>query len=71
MLRYVIKRLFQMFPIIIGMTFVSFLIIKLAPGDFFFQLEMNPSVSKETVEELRKLYGLDQNIVLAYLKILL
>jgi len=66
MLRYVIKRLFQMFPIIIGMTFVSFLIIKLAPGDFFFQLEMNPSVSKETVEELRKLYGLDQNIVLQY-----
>jgi peptide/nickel transport system permease protein len=55
-----------MFPIIIGMTFVSFLIIKLAPGDFFFQLEMNPSVSKETVEELRKLYGLDQNIVLQY-----
>ncbi|MEO2068237.1 MAG: ABC transporter permease [Desulfurobacteriaceae bacterium] len=66
MLKYVIKRLFQMFPIVIGMTFISFLIIKLAPGDFFSQLEMNPSISKETIEELRKLYGLDQNIILQY-----
>ncbi|RUM41560.1 MAG: ABC transporter permease [Desulfurobacterium sp.] len=67
MFKYLLKRLIQMFPILIGMTFVSFIIIKLAPGDFFTQLEMNPSISKETIEELRKLYGLDQNIIIQYL----
>jgi len=57
-----------MVPIVIGMTFVSFLIIKLAPGDYFSQLELNPSISKETIEELKKLYGLDQNLFIQYSK---
>jgi peptide/nickel transport system permease protein len=55
-----------MIPIIIGMTFISFIVIKLAPGDFFTQLEMNPSISKQTIEELRKIYGLDQNVFVQY-----
>ena len=66
MLLFLLKRLNQMIPIINGMTFVSFIVIKLAPGDFFTQLEMNPAISKETVEELRKTYGLDQNLFLQY-----
>ncbi|SMP16877.1 peptide/nickel transport system permease protein [Desulfurobacterium pacificum] len=66
MFKYVLKRFFQMIPIIIGMTFISFIVIKLAPGDFFTQLEMNPSISKQTIEELRKIYGLDQNVFVQY-----
>jgi peptide/nickel transport system permease protein len=66
MLKYLIKRLLQMVPLLVGMTFVSFLIIKLAPGDFLTQLELNPSYSKETIESLRKLYGLDQNVFVQY-----
>ena len=67
MFKYVLKRLLQMVPIVIGMTFVSFVVIKLAPGDYLTQLELNPSISKETIEELRRLYGLDQNLLLQYL----
>ncbi|SMO35285.1 peptide/nickel transport system permease protein [Balnearium lithotrophicum] len=67
MFKYLIKRLLQMIPILIGMTFISFVVIKLAPGDYLTQLELNPSISKETIEELRKMYGLDQNILLQYL----
>ncbi len=66
MFRYVLKRFLQMIPIVIGMTFISFIVIKLAPGDFFSQLEMNPSISKQTIEELRKLYGLNQNVFVQY-----
>ncbi len=68
MLKYVLKRLLQMVPLVIGMTFISFLIIKLAPGDYFSQLELNPSISRETIEELKKLYGLDQNLLVQYFK---
>ena len=60
-----------MVPIVIGMTFVSFVIVKLAPGNYFTQLELNPSISKETIEELKKLYGLDQNLFLQYFNWLL
>jgi len=56
-----------MVPIIIGMTFVSFVVIKLAPGDYLTQLELNPSISKETIRELRELYGLNKNIFLQYI----
>jgi len=55
-----------MVPIIIGMTFLSFVVMKLAPGDYLTRMELNPSVSKETIEELRKLYGLDQNLFVQY-----
>ncbi|WP_456420346.1 ABC transporter permease [Thermovibrio sp.] len=68
MFKYLLRRLLQMVPIVVGMTFVSFLIIKLAPGDYFTQLELNPSISKETIEELKRLYGLDQNLFVQYFK---
>ncbi len=55
-----------MIPLVIGMTFVSFLIIKLAPGDYLTRLELNPSISKQTIEALRKSYGLDKPVLVQY-----
>ncbi|WP_022846962.1 MULTISPECIES: ABC transporter permease [unclassified Desulfurobacterium] len=66
MVKYILKRLLHLIPLILGMTFVSFLIIKLAPGDFLTSLKMNPSISKETIEALRKSYGLDQPVIKQY-----
>jgi peptide/nickel transport system permease protein len=71
MLAYLFKRLLQMFPILVGMTFVSFVVMKLAPGDFFTRLEMDPAVSKETVEKLRHMYGFDRGLLVQYLHWLL
>lgn len=48
------------------MTFISFLIIKLAPGDFLTSIKMNPSVSKETIKALEKSYGFDQPVMKQY-----
>jgi len=53
---------------IVGVTLISFLIIKLAPGDFLDQLKLNPQISPETIERLRKIYGLDQPVLIQYLK---
>jgi len=68
MFKFVLKRILQMIPTILGMTFIGFVVIKLAPGDFLSSLELNPSYSKETIEELKKLYGLDENIFVQYFK---
>ncbi len=67
MLKFIVKRLIQMIPILVGMAFVSFLIIKLAPGDYLSRLELNPAISKQTIENLRKLYGLDRNVFTQFL----
>ncbi|MEN3029084.1 MAG: ABC transporter permease [Aquificaceae bacterium] len=68
MFRFLLYRLFQAFLTLVGVTFLSFLIIKLAPGDYLDQLKLNPQISPETIEALKKQYGLDQNILLQYLK---
>ncbi len=68
MLLYILKRLIQMIPLVIGITFFSFLIIQLAPGDYLDKLKMNPQISKETLQQLKQAYGLDQPILVQYVK---
>ena len=68
MIKFLILRLLQAVPTVIGVTFISFVIIKLAPGDFLDQLKLNPQISPETIERLKKLYGLDQPVLVQYLK---
>ncbi len=57
-----------MIPLVIGITFISFLIIQLAPGNYLDQLKMNPQISKETIKELERAYGLDQPLLVQYFK---
>lgn len=66
MKRYIIKRLIQFIPLIIGMTFTTFIIIQIAPGDYFSQLKMNPEISPQTIEQLRKSFGLDKPVLIQY-----
>jgi peptide/nickel transport system permease protein len=66
--RFILLRLLQAIPTVLGVTFISFVIIKLAPGDFLDQLKLNPQISPETVERLKKIYGLDQPLLVQYLK---
>ncbi|WP_297452894.1 ABC transporter permease [Persephonella sp.] len=68
MFLYIVKRLIQMIPLVIGITFISFIIIQMAPGDYLDQLRMNPQISKETLRELERAYGLDQPILVQYFK---
>ncbi len=68
MLFYILKRLIQMVPLVIGITFLSFVIIQLAPGDYLDKLKMNPQISEETLKHLKESYGLDKPILVQYLK---
>ncbi len=68
MVRFILLRLLQAVPTVLGVTFISFVIIKLAPGDFLDQLRLNPQISPETIDRLKKLYGLDQPLIVQYFK---
>ncbi|WP_457599845.1 ABC transporter permease [Hydrogenivirga sp.] len=68
MFKFVLVRLLQAIPTLVGVTFISFVIIKLAPGDFLDQLKLNPQISPETIERLKKLYGLDEPTLVQYFK---
>lgn len=68
MVRYIFKRLIHAIPLLLGITLVSFLIMQLAPGDYFTKLQLNPEINKETLEQLRIKFGLDKPIIIQYLK---
>ncbi|MFD3155576.1 ABC transporter permease [Haloimpatiens sp. FM7330] len=65
MKNYVLRRLLQMIPILIGVSILIFLIIQMAPGDPL-SLQMDPHMSAETKAELRSKYNFDKNPVVQY-----
>ncbi len=61
MLTYLIKRTLLMVPILIGITVLSFGVMRLAPGGpAEAQMDFSAKASAEARERLRKLYGADQ-----------
>ncbi|HEX9919886.1 MAG TPA: ABC transporter permease [Candidatus Methylomirabilis sp.] len=69
MLYHILKRILLSLPLLIGITFVSFVVIHLAPGEpVSLQTDLNPRVSAASKAQLRHLYGLDEPLPLQYLK---
>ena len=67
MIIYLIKRLFNMVPVIIGVTLITFLIIHLAPGrPTDVMTELNPKITPEARARLEKYYGLDKPLHVQY-----
>jgi peptide/nickel transport system permease protein len=68
MLIYVLKRLLFMIPLLIGITFISFLVIVLAPGSpTDLQTQMNPDAGGLALKQFNREYGLDRPLVEQYL----
>ena len=71
LLNYILKRVFQMIPMVIAVSALIFFIIKLPPGDFLTtyiqQLELSGvQADQSTVMNLRRQYGLDKSDVEQY-----
>ncbi len=60
MLRFILRRLLHMIPIILIVIALGFALIQLAPGDVFSQMAMNPDIRPQDLEQFRKNFGLDQ-----------
>ncbi|NOU87791.1 ABC transporter permease subunit [Paenibacillus sp. LMG 31460] len=62
---YIIRRLLQMIPVLLGVILVVFLIMQLVPGDPAVLLA-GEGASAETVERIRHQLGLDQPLFIQY-----
>ncbi|MEI8173770.1 MAG: ABC transporter permease [Deltaproteobacteria bacterium] len=61
MLRYLIKRLIFMIPLLIGITIICFAVMHLAPGSpTDLETQLNPRASAEYRERLKAMYDLDK-----------
>ena len=65
MLKYIIRRIIAMIPVVIGITFLVFMIMQLAPGDPG-QLILGDNASPEAVEAMRDEMGLNDNVLIQY-----
>ncbi|RMD70199.1 MAG: ABC transporter permease [Cyanobacteria bacterium J149] len=63
---YIIKRLLQGLLTLLLASILSFAIIQLAPGDYLDNLRQNPTISQETIEELKIRFGLDKSAIEQY-----
>ncbi len=68
MFLYALRRLALAVPLLIGISFISFMVIQLAPGGPFDILIEEPNVDPRIIDELRRLYDLDKPIHVQYWK---
>lgn len=62
---FIIRRLLQMIPVLLGVVLVVFLIMQMVPGDPAVLLA-GESATEEQVQEIRKQHGLDRPIMVQY-----
>ena len=68
MLRFLIRRLLLMIPLILGITFISFCAMSLVPGNFLTGLKMNPHISPEVIRQMEAEFGLDRPLLVRYFR---
>ena len=68
MVRFLVRRLLMMIPLIMGITFISFCAMSLVPGNFLTGLAMNPQISPQVIKQMEAEFGLNQPLILRYLK---
>ena len=65
MIKFIIKRLLALIPVIIGVTFLVYFIMSLAPGDPALLL-LGEDATPEQIADLREEMGLDQPFIVQY-----
>ncbi len=60
------KRLVYGVFLLVGVSLFSFILLELAPGDFFEEMRLNPQISADTVSALRQQFGLDRPLPVRY-----
>jgi peptide/nickel transport system permease protein len=71
--QYILRRVLQALPVLLGITLVTFTFVELAPGDavmamILTDMQAGGRTTQIDVEALRKQYGLDQPAPVRYLR---
>jgi ABC-type dipeptide/oligopeptide/nickel transport system permease component len=67
MLRYILKRLAMLIPVLFGVTVVSFSLLQIVPGDPAVMLA-GEDANPDFIEAIRKEYGFDQPLHVQYFR---
>jgi len=65
-MKLLIKKLAYILFMLLLISIISFLAIHAAPSSFFGAGELNPNMTKEAIEKLKAVYGLDKSLSMQY-----
>ena len=68
MFQYILKRLMQAIPLLIGVSIIGFAMMHLAPGGPLAVYTLNPTITAQDIERIKHVFGLDQPLHIQYLK---
>lgn len=68
LLRFIIRRLIHMIPMIFVVVATGFALVQLAPGDIFSTMALNPNIRPSDLENFRRAFGMDQPWYIQFLK---
>lgn len=63
---FILRRLIYAIPTLVGISIITFVIVRLAPGDPIRLFTFGSRATSEDIEALRHLYGLDKPLPLQY-----
>jgi peptide/nickel transport system permease protein len=68
MTKYALRRAIQGIPLLIGISFAAFVLLRLAPGGPLAVYAQNPSMGEADMRRIERILGLDQPIHVQYLR---
>ena len=66
MLAFLVRRLLSLIPLLLAISFLTFVLLNASSGDYLTRLLDNPAVTQEYVDQLREQYGLDRPFIERY-----
>ena len=69
MLRYIVKRLLMMIPVLLGISLIVLILINITPGDPA-RMMLGTQATEEQVQELRQELGLNDSLPVRYVRFL-
>lgn len=63
---FLLRRLLHSVFLLVGASMLSFVLVDLAPGDFFDELRLNPHIPQAEVSALRARHGLNRSLPVQY-----
>ncbi|MBX9748570.1 MAG: ABC transporter permease [Roseococcus sp.] len=68
MIGFILRRLLQAVPLVIGVSLIAFALMHLAPGGPLAVYTLNPTIQAQDVERIKIILGLDQPLHIQYWK---
>lgn len=68
MWRYALKRLLVAIPMLLGIALLTFVLMRISPGNYLDTVRMDPQFSKDTIARYEQLYQLDKPLFYQYVQ---